>query len=190
MRKMGILMVGFALSGVASAQSVDDAALQKIHVTSDRSTAWAQFNQPAVHVWLPQVENSAYAQFELADPVVVDAKGKPVERSVEQGIYEHDSARKEFRILAMSEPARVSGKVKVRYPVRIRPAIEGEPEDKLTEPAYKSDLPKAFVEEWKQVEVTYDLPIADLLPQAQKGEPQPVVVSAATGGSVEVVVKK
>jgi hypothetical protein len=160
------------------------------YAPSGRSSTWAHFNQPAVHVWLPQVENSAYAAFEIAEPRVVDAKGKPVELAVEQGIYDHESARKEFRILALSEPARVSGTVRVRYPVRLRPATADEPRDQLTEPAHKVDLPTAFVEEWKQVEIRYDLPIADLLPQAQKGEPQPVQ-QALNGApvNVEVVVK-
>ena len=191
MKKTGMLVLVFALPGLAAAQAVDDAALKKIHVTSGRSSAWAQFNQPAVHVWLPQAENSAYAAFELADPQVVDAKGRPVELSVEPGTYDEESARKEFRILALGDPARLSGKVRVRYPVRIRQPIAGEPDDQLTAPAHNVQLPKAFVEEWKQVEITYDLPVAELLPQAQKGEPQPVE-QALNGApaNVAVVVKQ
>ena len=192
MRKIGIPMFILAVAGAASAQTVDDAALKQIHVTSGRSSVWEKFNQPAVQVWLPPVENSAYADFEIADPVVLDAKGRPVELAVEPGLYEPESARKEFRLLPMAEPSRMKGKVRVRYPVRIRPAEEGEPVERLTEPAFKVDLPRVFVEEWRQVEVTYDLPIAALLPQAQKGEfqPAPEILAQAPEGSVEVVVKK
>jgi len=192
MKILRMLFVVLGIAASASAQSVDDAALEKIQVTSGRSSAWAQFNQPAVHIWLPRVENSAYAGFEFAAPAVVDSKGNPVELAVQPGVYEHESAKNEIRILAKAEPARVNGKVKVRYPVRIRPAMEGEAEDKLTEPAFKVDLPKAFVEEWKQVEITYDLPVAETLPESQKGESQPVPerVADTPGGNVTVVVRK
>jgi hypothetical protein len=192
MRVSRLLSVALVMGGPVVAQSVDDAALQGIKVTSGRSSAWAQFNMPAVRLWLPRVNNSAYSTAEFAPPKLVDAKGSPVAHEVEQGIYDHDSWKNEIRFKTKGEPARMSGSIHVRYPIRIRPAGASDGKDKVTEPAFDVKLPSVVVEQWKDVDITYDLPVVANLPESEKGSspPLPKTISDTPGGKVVVSLKK
>src|SRR4029079_4578799 len=67
-----LALISLAFAAPAVAQTVDDAALQGIKVTSGRSSAWAQFNMPAVRLWLPRVANSAYSTAEFGEPKLLD----------------------------------------------------------------------------------------------------------------------
>lgn len=186
-------LVFIALSGFTSAQSVNDTLLQKIKVTSGRSYAMLQFNIPSVQVWLPRLPNSAYATQTFAKPSLVDVKGQPVEYELEQGLYDHAMWEDEIRLLRPKiEPSRVIGTIHVRYPVRLREASNKEPEDKLTKPATFVELPTVFVEEWKEIEISYDLPIAPKLLVAEIGKvpPLPKIMTDTPGGKVTVTVKK
>jgi hypothetical protein len=186
---LSLLALAFAANAVA--QTVDDAALQGIKVTSGRSSAWAQFNMPAVRLWLPRVANSAYSAAEFGEPKLVDAKGSPVTHEVEQGIYDHDKWENEIRFQTKGEPARMSGTIHVRYPTRIRQATPGEAKDKLTEPAFDVALPAVVVEQWKDVDITYDLPVVAKLPESESGtsQPLPKTIADTPGGKVVVNVK-
>ncbi len=185
-------IVFLALGACASAQSVNDPLLQEIKVTSGRSYAMAQFNMPAVRVWLPRLPNSAYATQTFAKPSLVDVKGQPVEYELERGIYAHDKWKDEIRLQSKGEPARVIGTIHIRYPVRIREASNEEPKEKLTEPATFVKLPMVFVEEWKEIEISYDLPIPPKLSNAEIGKDQhlPKIMTATPGGKVTVTVKQ
>jgi len=114
--RISLLTLTLFLSTAALAQSVDDAALLHLKVTSGRSTAWAQFNMPAVRLWLPHTANSAYATEEFDAPKVVDAKGTPVAHEVEQGLYDHDKWENEIRIGTKGAPARMSGTIHLQLP--------------------------------------------------------------------------
>src|SRR5260370_40925749 len=92
-----IVLTVATVATVAIAQSVNDAALQGIKVTSGRSYSMMEFNMNTVRLWLPRVPNSAYASEEFGAPKLVDAKGKPVAHEVEQGIYDHDRWENEIR---------------------------------------------------------------------------------------------
>ena len=188
--RLSLLALLFTTSAVA--QSVDDAALQGIKVTSGRSSAWAQFNMPAVRLWLPRVANSAYSTAEFGEPKLLDAKGSPVAHEVEQGIYDHDKWENEIRFEAKGEPARMSGTIHVRYPTRIRAATPADAKDKQTEPAFDVKLPSVVVEQWKDVDITYDLPVIAKLPDSESGSSQPLpkTITDTPGGKVVVTVKK
>lgn len=185
-------IVFLALGACASAQSVNDPLLQEIKVTSGRNYAIAGFNTPAVRVWLPRLPNSAYATQTFAKPNLVDVKGQPMEYKLERGIYDHDKWEDEIRIESKGEPARVIGTIHVRYPVRIREAGNDESKEKLTEPATFVKLPMVFVEEWKEIEISYDLPIQPKLPNAEigNGQPLPKVITDTPGGKVKVTIKQ
>lgn len=185
-------IVFIVLGACASAQSINEALLQKIKVTSGRSYSVAQFNMPAVRVWLPRLPNSAYATQTFAKPSLVDAKGQPVEYELERGIYAHDKWEDEIRLQSKGESARVIGTIHVRYPVRIREARNEEPEEKLTKPATFVKLPMVFVEEWKEIEISYDLPIHPKLPDSEIGKnmPLPKIMTDTPGGKVTITVKQ
>ena len=185
-------IVFLALCAFVSAQSISDPLLQGIKVTSGRSSAMAQFNRPAVRVWLPRLPNSAYATQTFTKPSLIDVKGQPVEYELERGIYDHELWQNQIRFQAKREPARVIGTIHIRYPVRIREASKDESEDKLTEPASFVKLPMVFVEEWKEIEISYDLPIQPKLPDADigKSQPLPKVITDTPGGKVTVTIKK
>jgi hypothetical protein len=176
----------------AAAQSVNDAALSGIKVTSGRSSAWAQFNMNAVRLWLPRVPNSAYATEEFAAPKLIDAKGTPVPHELEQGIYDHDKWENEIRFQTKGNPARMIGTIHVRYPVKTRAAKKSDAEDKVTKPASFVNLPPVVVEQWKDVDIMYDLPVVAKLPDSQSGLTQPVPdkIVDTPGGKVVVTLKK
>jgi hypothetical protein len=186
-----ISLLGFLLAATASAQSVDDAALRGIKVTSGRSSAYVQFNMPAIRLWLPRVANSAFASAEFVEPTAVDAKGAPVAFEIELGIYDHEQWKSEIRLKTEGEPARTSGVIHLRYPVRIRPAKPSDAKDTLTEPTFDAEDAPVFVEQWKDVEINYDLPVAAKLPASEQGmsQPPPKTITETPGGKVVVTVK-
>jgi hypothetical protein len=181
------------VAGTAAAgQGVDDAALQSIKVTSGRNVAMFGFNQPAVRLWLPRVANSAYATETFDAPKLVDGKGRPVAHEVEQGLYSHDKWENEIRFVTKGDPARMIGTIHVRYPARIRAAKTSDPEDRLTKPADFVKLPAVAVELWKDIDITYDLPVIAKLPESRQGltEAVPDTIVDTPGGKVAVTLRK
>ncbi|MDB6026442.1 MAG: hypothetical protein JWM68_2665 [Verrucomicrobiales bacterium] len=186
------VIVFLALGTVAVAQSVNDASLQDIKATSGRTYAVAQFNMPAVQVWLPRLTNSAYATEEFSKPRLLDVKGQPVEYELQRGLYDQDKWENEVRFQPKGEPVRIIGTVHVRYPTHLRLARNEDPKEKLTEPAMFAKLPVVFVEQWKEVEISYDLPVLPKLPQSEIGsEPDlPKRITDTPGGKVVVTLKQ
>jgi hypothetical protein len=144
-------------------------------------------------VWLPRVDNSAYASTEFAATKLVDAKGNPVAHKVERGLYDHDIWEDEIRFAKIEGmPARMIGTVRVRYPVRIRAATANDREDAITKPEFGAggipDLPDVVVEQWRKVDITYDLPVLDELPEDEIGSRtrRPDAISDTPGGKVVV----
>ncbi len=185
-------IVFLSLCATASAQVVGDQILQEIKVTSGRTYAMMQFNRPAVQVWLPRLVNSAYATQTFSKPKLVDIKGQAVEYEFERGLYDHDKWEDEIRVDPKGEPTRVIGTIHVRYPVRLREPGSDESKENLTAPATFVKLPMVFVEEWREIEISYDLPIQPKLADTEIGKdhPLPKVVTDTPGGKVKVSVKK
>lgn len=151
-----------------------------------------QFNVPAVRVWLPRLPNSAYATQKFTTPSLVDVNGQAVEYELRRGLYDHDIWENEIRLQPKIEPARVIGTIHIRYPIRLRKPSKEEPDAVLTKPATFVELPAMFVEEWKEIEISYDLPIPPKLLDAEIGKvpPLPKIMTDTPGGKVTVTVKK
>lgn len=107
---------------------------QRIAMVSGRNYAWFGFNTPEIHVVLPAVDNSVYAETDFGRPTLLDADGNQVPYEPERGIYDHETFHDELRFTPVEgdEPvayARAVGSVTVRYPLRIHTlrARAGEP---------------------------------------------------------------
>jgi hypothetical protein len=96
-----------------------------IKVVSDRNGAAFGFNDPAIVVYVPAVDNSVYAVFDFSTPKVHDAGNRDVKYELERGLYDHDRHENQIRLRPGPDKktvafARVSGTVTLRYPARIR----------------------------------------------------------------------
>ena len=107
-------------------------------MVSGRNFAYFGFNQPEIHLVLPNSDNSVYARIEYDGPKLIDAGGNKVAYELEHGLYDHQTHHDEIRILPVEgdEPvgyARAVGTATVRYPVRLHtlsarkggPAVDG-----------------------------------------------------------------
>jgi hypothetical protein len=188
MRVFGISLALLVFAARATCQVLDDESLRKMKVVSGRSHAMMQFNMPEVQLWLPRVPNSAYAVAEFGPPKLVDAKGRPVQHEVEQGIYNGETFETEIRFETKGAPARASGTIHVHYPTRIRKATRSDSSDQLVAPATFVHLPRVIVEQWKEVDITYDLPVIAKLPDSANGiaPPVPQTITATPGGKVVI----
>ena len=151
-----VVMIGLVLVSFAAAQDRDellatpkakeDAKLpsfsdltaeqvaEQITMVAGRNYAWYGFNTPEIHVVLPGVDNSVYAEVDFADPTLFDASGAEVPYELERGLYDHETHHDELRFIQVEgdqpvEFARAVGTVTVRYPIRVRTltARKGEP---------------------------------------------------------------
>lgn len=50
-------------------------AVAQITMVSGRNCAWFGFNQPEIHMVLPNADNSVYARVEYGDPKLIGASG-------------------------------------------------------------------------------------------------------------------
>jgi hypothetical protein len=118
-----------------------------VKVSSGRNSAMFGFNDSAVRIHLPQIDNSNWIDDEFSDPKLFDKKQKPVTFEKEQGIYDHDSWSTEIRFTSGGkkpvEFAKAVGSVKIKYPLVMR-----------TRSFKKSESAKA-----KEAGVTFDGPI-------------------------------
>jgi len=112
--------------------SVTDAQLKEgISARAGRNYAWMGYNTPEIHVQLPALDNSAYAEVNFEPPKLLDKTGKAVAYEVEQGIYDAETHRSEVRFVPKEakpdsppvEFARAVGTIKVRYPVAGRTVV-------------------------------------------------------------------
>ena len=106
--------------------SVTDAQLKEgISARAGRNYAWVGYNTPEIHLQLPAVDNSAYAEVTFDPPKLLDKAGKAVVYEVEHGLYDAETHRNEVRFVPKDatretppvEFAKAVGTIKVRYPV-------------------------------------------------------------------------
>lgn len=112
--------------------SVTDAQLKEgISARAGRNYAWMGYNTPEIHLQLPAVDNSAYAEATFEPPRLLDKAGKPVAYEVEHGLYDAETHRNEIRFVPKGakpnsppvEFTRAVGTIKVRYPVAGRTLV-------------------------------------------------------------------
>jgi hypothetical protein len=112
--------------------SVTDAQLKEgIFARAGRNYAWMGYNTPEVHLQLPAMDNSAYAEVTFDPPKLLDKGGKAVAYEVEHGLYDAETHRHEVRFVPKEakpdsppvEFARAVGTIKVRYPVAGRTMV-------------------------------------------------------------------
>jgi hypothetical protein len=105
--------------------SVTDAQMKEgISARAGRNYAWVGYNTPEIHLQLPALDNSAYAEVTFDPPRLLDKAGKAVAYEVEHGLYDAETHRNEVRFVPRDakpdtppvEFARAVGTIKVRYP--------------------------------------------------------------------------
>jgi len=97
-------------------------------VVSGRNTAVFGFNTPEVVVYLPRIDNSAYAIVTFDEPRLVDNKGVSVPFELETGGYDDDTFSKEIRLLpeegiGLLTFAGVMGSGRIKYPLEVMTRI-------------------------------------------------------------------
>jgi hypothetical protein len=110
-----------------------DRLVETTQVEAGRCDALWEYNLPEVRVYLPPVDNSAYATVEFLEPaegrgMLLDAQGRPVECKTARASYgdKEGGFGAEIRFEAPEgdeDPvdfARTRGKVRVRYPAEVR----------------------------------------------------------------------
>ena len=112
--------------------SVTDAQLKEgISARAGRNYAWIGYNTPEIHLQLPALDNSAYAEVTFEPPKLLDKTGKAVAYEVEHGLYDPETHRNEVRFMPKEakpdsppvEFARAIGTIKTRYPVAGRTVV-------------------------------------------------------------------
>ena len=89
-----------------------------LKVISSRSYAWYGFNNPGVQLYLPDFDNSIFAETEMAKPSLSDNDGF----ELENGGFDVETRVEEIRFLASdgekgAEFSRVTGEISLRYPL-------------------------------------------------------------------------
>ncbi|MCG6962352.1 MAG: hypothetical protein LJE95_03685 [Acidobacteria bacterium] len=89
-------------------------------VVSSRNYAFFGFNTPEVQLYLPDVDNSVYAEIDMGKPKLDGG----LEYELERGLFDAEERMDEVRFLKAdgSGPAefhRVAGTIKVRYPLAV-----------------------------------------------------------------------
>jgi hypothetical protein len=112
--------------------SVTDAQLREgSSARASRNYAWMGYNTPEIHLQLPPVDNSAYAEVTFAPAKLVDKAGRSVPHEVEQGLYSSETHSTEVRFTPKDakpetppvEFTRAAGTINVRYPVTARTVV-------------------------------------------------------------------
>ena len=112
--------------------SMTDAQLKEgISTRAGRNYAWMGYNTPEIHLQLPAVDNSAYADVTFDPPKLLDKAGKAVAYEVERGLYDAETHRDEVRFVPKEakpdsppvEFARAVGTIKIRYPAAGRTLV-------------------------------------------------------------------
>ncbi|MCM2313788.1 MAG: ankyrin repeat domain-containing protein [Thermoanaerobaculia bacterium] len=92
-----------------------------VKVVSGRSSALFGFNNPAVEVHLPRIDNSVYVVDTWETPKLFDAKGRVIGFEKEQGLYDHRSFSTEMRFASGGEKppvyAKAVGSMRITYPL-------------------------------------------------------------------------
>src|SRR4029079_10813329 len=80
--------------------SVTDAQLKEgISARAGRNYAWIGYNTPEVHLQLPAVDNSAYAEVTFDTPKLLDKTGTAVVYEVDHGLYDAETHQTEVRFM-------------------------------------------------------------------------------------------
>lgn len=92
-----------------------------VKVISGRSTAIFGFNNPAVEVHLPRIDNSVYVVDTWETPKLLDAQGRVIGFEKEQGLYDHRSFSTEMRFASGNDKppvyAKAIGSMTISYPL-------------------------------------------------------------------------
>jgi Ankyrin repeats (3 copies) len=102
-----------------------ETVLKDIKIVYGRNTAIFGFNTPEVVVYLPRIDNSAYAIVRFDEPDLFDAKGGVVPFDLEGGGYDDDTFSTEIRVASKNgvdivEFAKIKGIGKIKYPLKIK----------------------------------------------------------------------
>ena len=138
--------------GVALAEAAYDLAGLKAQtsVVAQREYALFDFNTPMVVVKLPHALNSAYAKLDFGEPKLIDANGKPLTYSPEEGGFSFDSFSNEFRFTEVKGAiAYADGTVHINYPVKLRlvTLTPAKPSEGAVEARFHGGLVRINVEE-------------------------------------------
>jgi hypothetical protein len=91
-----------------------------IKVTTARNSALFGFNDSALQVHLPRIDNSNWIEDKFAQPKLLDKRGREVKYEKEQGIYDHSRWSTEIRFAGDGKNpvdfAKAVGSVHIRYP--------------------------------------------------------------------------
>ena len=95
-----------------------------IHIVSSRSTAALGFNTPLIRIYLPRIDNSAYAIIKFDEPKLLNINGKSIAREIERGGYDIDLYSDEIRFAAPDgmetlSYAKAKGTGRILYPLKI-----------------------------------------------------------------------
>ena len=101
-----------------------DAVREMLQIVSSRSTASFGFNTPLVRIYLPRIENSAYAVVTFDKPQLMDTRGKPVAYELERGGYDKKLFADEIRFVVPNRTgtvayAKAKGSGTIKYPTTI-----------------------------------------------------------------------
>jgi hypothetical protein len=156
---------------------VTDAQLKEgISARAGRNYAWVGYNTPEIHLQLPAVDNSAYAEVTFDPPKLLDKTGKAVVYEVEHGLYDAETHQNEVRFTPKGgkrdtppvEFARAVGAIKVRYPAAGRtlvvkpgaaPVAAGGAKVSATPTSIVIDAPNG----WKMIEAPFGSGMEDPL---------------------------
>jgi hypothetical protein len=182
----GFLGTGIAIAAGAPAPAGEKRAAQLVTVTdaqlregisarAGRNYAWMGYNTPEIHLQLPAVDNSAYADATFEDAKLLDKAGRAVAHEVERGLYDPELHKDEVRFTPQEakpdappvEFARAVGRIKVRYPAAARTVIVKPGVPAAVAGAKVSVKASAVVVEaepgWKMLEVPFQSGLEDPL---------------------------
>ncbi len=117
-----------------------------IKIVSGRNTAMFGFNTPEVVVYLPRIDNSAYALVTFDEPRLVDNKGVAVPFKLEWGGYNDYTFSNEIRLAQKKGEGlvtftRVKGSGRIRYPLEVKTRIKKKGSDGVKGPEITLDGP-------------------------------------------------
>lgn len=98
------------------------------HIVSSRSTAVFGFNTPVVRIYLPRIDNSAYAIIKFDEPKLLNNNGKSVTCEIERGGYDIYIYSDEIRFASPDRKktvtyAKAIGTGQINYPLKITTSI-------------------------------------------------------------------